>query len=68
VFVLKTAVLQGITDLQYLNVTKPPGMQVLWSFSGDAIKFIRHQTVLSGLTYLSRHAVTYLSVRMRSVT
>ena len=41
---------------------------VLWSFSGDAIKFIRHQTVLSGLTYLSRHTVTYLSVRMRSVT
>jgi len=41
---------------------------IVVGFSGDAIKFIRHQTVSSGLTYLSRHTVTYLSVRMRSVT
>ena len=41
---------------------------VIVGFFGDAIKFIRHQTVLSGLTYLSRHTVTYLSVCMRSVT
>jgi len=37
-------------------------------FSGDAIKFIRHQTVLADMTYLSRRAVTSLLVRMRSVT
>jgi len=41
---------------------------VVVGFSGYAIKFIWHQTVLSGLTYLSRHAVTYLRVRVRSVT
>jgi len=44
-----------------------PG-EIIVGFFGDAIKFIRHQTVLSGLTHLSRHAVTSLKVRMRSIT
>jgi len=34
---------------------------------GEAINFIRRQTVLSDMTYLSRRTVTSLSVRMRSV-
>ena len=44
-----------------------PG-EIVMGFSGDAIKFIRHQTVLADMTYLSRRAVTSLLVRMLSVT
>jgi len=39
----------------------------IMGFPGGIINFVRHQTVLPGMTYLSRRAATSLSVRMRSV-
>ena len=44
-----------------------PG-KLLWVSLGMPLKFSRYQTVSPDMTYLSRHAVTSLSVRMRSVT
>jgi len=41
---------------------------LLWVSLGMPLKFSRYQTVSPDMTYLSRHAVTLLSVRMRSVT
>jgi len=43
-------------------------VKVLWVSLGMPLKFSRYQTVSPDVTYLSRHDVTSLSVRMRSVT
>ena len=36
---------------------------VLWDFSRGIIKFVRYQTVLSGLTYLSRRCDLFITAR-----
>ena len=50
----------GLDGWDVGSVVSEEVRRIVVGFSGDAIKFCLYQTVLPGLTYLSRHAVTSL--------